>query len=308
MVTLPKRVSVVGAGTMGAGIAVVFARGGADVRVAARRPESIERARRRADEILGGFGDAAAAAHVSFTVDVPEALAGAELVVETIVEAVEPKRAVLALAEEHAAPGAILTSNTSSLSLGELASELSRPGRFAGLHWLNPPELVELVEVVGADATEPGVLETLRGWMEALGKAPVVVRRDVPGFVANRLQYALLREAFALVESGVCGYEDVDRALTRGLGARWAAVGPYETMDLGGLDIFRAVAGNLLPELSISTEPPAFLRDAVERGVLGAKSGEGLRGRYDEQALEKLAARRERILRALPTLRDEGGR
>ena len=289
---------------MGAGIAGVFAVAGADVTVAARRTSSLEAAEKRAAGIVAGLGDAAASARLTFTTDLPAALDGAGLVVETIDEQVEPKRAVLGLAEAHAAPDAILTSNTSSLSLGELASGLARPGRFAGFHWLNPPELVELVEVVGTDVTEPGVLETLRLWTEALGKAPVVVRRDVPGFVVNRLQYALLREAFALVQSGVCGYEDVDSALTRGLGARWAAVGPYETMDLGGLDVFRTVAGNLLPELSTATEPPEFLHEAVERGALGAKSGEGLRGRYDSAAIEKLAARRERILRALPGLRD----
>jgi 3-hydroxybutyryl-CoA dehydrogenase len=288
---------------MGAGIAAVFAVAGAEVRVAARRAVSLEAAEQRSGGIAAGLGDAAASERISFTTDLPAALEGVGLVVETISEQMEPKREVLALAEKHAASDAIITSNTSSLSLTELASGLARPGRFAGYHWLNPPELVELVEVVGTEATEPDVLEALRAWTEALGKAPVVVRRDIPGFVVNRLQYALLREAFDLVESGVCSYEDVDRALTRGLGARWAAVGPYETMDLGGLDVFRTVAGNLLPELSTATEPPRFLRDAVERGALGAKSGEGLRGRYDAAAVEKLAARRERILRALPGLR-----
>jgi len=129
-----------------------------------------------------------------------------------------------------------VTTNTSSLPLAVLADGLERPERFASLHWFNPPELIELVEVVGSEGTAPETIETLQAWVEALGKAPIVVRRDVPGFVANRLQHALLREAYALVDAGVCSLADVDRAVTHGLGARWAAIGPFETMDLAGLD------------------------------------------------------------------------
>jgi 3-hydroxybutyryl-CoA dehydrogenase len=158
--------------------------------------------------------------------------------------------------------------------------------------------------VVGAEESDPAVLETLADWMRALGKAPVIVRRDVPGFVVNRLQYGLLREAWALVDQGVCSFEDVDRALTHGLGARWAAVGPFRTMDLGGLDVFRAVAGNLLPELSTAREPPRFLEQAVEHGKLGAKSGRGLLGEYGPDDIAAIAAQRERVLRGLRHLRE----
>jgi 3-hydroxybutyryl-CoA dehydrogenase len=220
--------------------------------------------------------------------DLDEALAGADLVVETIVEEVEPKREVLARAEELAAPAALLTTNTSSLSLAEVGRYLSRRERFAGLHFLNPPELVGVVEVVGAEGTAAETLATLKAWMEALGKLPVVVRRDVPGFVVNRLQYALLREAYALVDAGVCSFEDVDRAVTAGLGARWAAIGPFETMDLAGLDVHATVAANLWPELSTTTEPSASIEKARERGHI----------REDLDA-ETLEARRDRVLRLL---------
>ena len=227
---------------MGAGIARIFADGGRGS-PQARREESLEAARERAGEA------------VAMTTDLDEALTGADLVVETIVEEVEPKRGVLARAEELAAPDAILTTNTSSLSVDEVGGELQRPERFAGLHFLNPPELVQVVEIVGGARTAPETLETLRGWMEELGKAPVVVRLDVPGFVVNRLQYALLREAYALVDAGVCSFEDVDRAVTAGLGARWAAIGPFQTMDLAGLDVHAAVAENLWPELATTSKP-----------------------------------------------------
>jgi 3-hydroxybutyryl-CoA dehydrogenase len=298
-VSLPAEVAVIGAGAMGAGIARVFADAGASVRLCARRETSLEDARPR----LGENPD-----RVRTTTSHDEALDRAELVVETIVEELGPKRELLQRAEEVAAPDAILTTNTSSLPLAPLAAALRRPERFAGLHWLNPPELVELVEVVGAGQTEPAVLSTLAGWMEALAKAPIVLPRQVPGFVVNRLQYALLREAFALVEQGVCTYEDVDRALTRGLGVRWAAVGPFETMDLGGLDVFGAVARNLLPELSNAAEPPAFLDQAVASGRHGVKSGRGLLGDYAPEAIEAIAARRERVARAVAKARNEEAR
>ena len=270
---------------MGPGIARIFADGGAPVRLMARRRASLETARKR----LG-------ASTVTTTTSLDEALEGAELVVETIAEDAEQKRALLAAAEGVAAPDALVTTNTSSLPLDVLEEALRRPERFAGLHFLNPPELVEVVEVVGGEHTAAATLETLAGWMRELGKAPIVVRRDTRGFIVNRLQYALLREAYALVDSGIASFEDVDRAVTHGLGARWAAIGPFETMDLAGVDVHAAVAANLWPELSNTTEPSPSIARAVE-------SGEPLSGETPPQVLRE---RRDRVLRGLPALREDG--
>jgi 3-hydroxyacyl-CoA dehydrogenase len=283
-VTLPREVAVIGAGTMGAGIARIFAAGGASVRLMARREASLDSARERLGET-----------DMRLTTSLDEALTGADLVVETIVEQVDPKREVLTRAEELAAPEALVTTNTSSLPLAAFEGALSRPERFAGLHFLNPPELVEVVEIVGGEDTAPETLETLAGWMEELGKAPVVVRRDIPGFVVNRLQYALLREAYSLVDSGACSFADIDRAVTHGLGARWAAIGPFETMDLAGLDVHAAVAANLWPELANTTEPSETIAKTLERGGL-------LRG---DTAPDVLKARRDRVLRGLKALRED---
>ena len=282
--TLPRAVAIIGAGTMGAGIARIFAGGGASVRLMARREASRDSARERLGET-----------DMRLTTSLDEALTGADLVIETIVEQVEPKREVLTRAEELAAPEALVTTNTSSLPLAAFEGALSRPERFAGLHFLNPPELVEVVEIVGGEDTAPKTLETLAGWMEELGKAPVVVRRDIPGFVVNRLQYALLREAYSLVDSGVCSFADVDRAVTYGLGARWAAIGPFETMDLAGLDVHAAVAANLWPELANTAEPSATIAKTLERGG-------SLRGETDPDVLK---ARRDRVLRGLKALRED---
>ncbi len=275
---------MIGAGTMGAGIARIFAEGGASVRLMARREASLDSARERLGE-----------ADMRLTTSLDEALTGADLVVESVTEQVEPKREVLTRAEELAAPGALVTTNTSSLPLAAFEGALSRPARFAGLHFLNPPELVEVVEIVGGEDTAPETLETLAGWMEELGKAPVVVRRDIPGFVVNRLQYALLREAYWLVDSGVCSFADVDRAVTYGLGARWAAIGPFETMDLAGLDVHAAVAANLWPELANTREPSEAIAKTLE-------SGGSLRGETDPDVLK---ARRDRVLRGLKALRED---
>jgi 3-hydroxybutyryl-CoA dehydrogenase len=288
-------VAVIGAGAMGAGIARVFADAGASVRLCARRESSLEAARPRLGENEP---------RVQPTTSADDALAGAELVVETIVEELGPKRELLVRAEELAAPEAILTTNTSSLPLAPLAAALGRPERFAGLHWLNPPELVELVEVVGAEATAEATTDALVDWMEQLGKAPVVVRRDVPGFIANRLQYALLREAYALVDAGVASFEDVDRAVVHGLGSRWAAIGPFETMDLAGLDVHAAVAANLWPELARGDAPSPTIARVLETGALGVKNGRGLRGEYGEAAADALKERRNRVLRGLRALRE----
>jgi 3-hydroxybutyryl-CoA dehydrogenase len=297
-VELPREVAVVGAGTMGAGIARFFAAAGASVRLSSRRESSLDAARARLGE---------RAQQVRLTTSADEALAGAELVIETIVEETEPKRAQLARAEELASPEAILTTNTSSLGLASLAEGLQRPERFAGLHWFDPPELVELVEVVGGEHTASETIGTLVAWLERLGKTPVVVRRDLPGFVANRLQYALLREAYALVDAGVCSFADVDRAVIYGLGARWAAVGPFESMDLAGLDVHAAVAANLWPELANDSDLSESIERALETGALGVTSGRGLRGEYGPAAVAALLERRDRVLRGVPALRDGTG-
>jgi 3-hydroxybutyryl-CoA dehydrogenase len=225
--------------------------------------------------------------------------------VESIAEDMDAKRAVLARTEGLLADDGILTTNTSSLTLSALGGALAHPERFAGWHWFNPAELVPLVEVVAGPRTAPAVVERLLALSRTIGKAPVAVRRDVPGFVANRLQYALLREAYALVEAGVCGVEDVDRAVVAGLGARWAAIGPFATMDAAGLEVHEAVAAQLFPELSRSTAVPALLRELRSRGATGARGGSGLRGTYPPGAAGRMAERRDATLALLGHARPE---
>jgi 3-hydroxybutyryl-CoA dehydrogenase len=298
---LPARAVVIGAGTMGARIAACLARAGVEVCATARRPQTLRSAAAAIRAALADLGDDAGpvADQVLLTTDADDELARADLVIETIREDLAAKTAVLGHLTRRARPDAIVTTNTSSLDLAALAAAAAGPERFAGLHWFNPADLIALVEVVPAPGTSAATIETLRAWMLGLGKTPVVLTKAVPGFVANRLQYALIREAYALVAGGVCTWADADLAVTSGLGPRWAAVGPFQTMDLAGLDVHLAVARALFPVLAAGSEPPDLLAELVAGGRLGAKSGAGLLGDYPPHRLEALAALRDSLLRSI---------
>jgi 3-hydroxybutyryl-CoA dehydrogenase len=300
-------VLVLGGGTMAAGIAARLVAAGIDTVVLVRRAEAVvatrEEVARRMARLDGyhliGTRTAAVGQGAQLTVTHGEPTGTFALAVESVAEDLAVKRAVLAQAERALAADGVLATNTSSLSLAGLARGLARPERFAGWHWFNPAELVPLVEVVGGPQTAPVTLQRLAELSAAIGKQPVTVRRDVPGFVANRLQYALLREAYALVEAGVCDVADVDRAVVSGLGARWAAIGPFAAMDAAGLDVHEAVAAQLFPQLSRDTGLPGLLRRARARGETGVKGGRGLCGAYPPEAAHRLAARRDDVLALL---------
>jgi len=290
---------------MGAGIAAALALAGVPTTVVVRRPEAVAeagegvRGRLEAHERLG-LASREQADDAAGLVDVRLGPGGGpyELVFETVAEELAAKCQLLARAEPLVAEGGVLCTNTSSLPIGELAAALDEPGRFAGWHWFHPADLVQAVEVVPGPATRREVVERLAGWSRALGKTPIVLAKETPGFVANRLQYALLREAYALVAGGVCTVEDVDAAVTDGLGARWSAIGPFASMDLAGLDVHSAVARRLFPVLSKEEDVPGLLAETIGSGALGAKNGAGLRGNYTADELAAVLARRDEALAA----------
>jgi 3-hydroxybutyryl-CoA dehydrogenase len=296
---------------MGTGIALAFARAGTHVSLTTRRETTLNRSRERlteslrllvkhglvspwvAKEIPKRIATSTSFDSLDFRVD---------LVVESIAESLDEKRTILQRVEGNAAPHTIITTNTSSLPLTELSEVLRRRENFAGYHWFNPPEFVQLVEVVSGPKTREETTDRLIAWSAAIGKQPILIQREIEGFVANRLQYALIREAYALVERGICSIQDVDRVIRAGLGPRWAAVGPFESMDLAGLDVHWEVVRQLFPTLANSTEPPILLERLVEEGSFGAKSHRGLYGRYDQATLKRLTERRASVLLALERL------
>jgi 3-hydroxybutyryl-CoA dehydrogenase len=297
---------------MGGGIALSFALAGSRVGLMSRTHGTIDRARMRIAESLAllqevdGLLEADAArvsSRIRTTTSLPECVRDARLVVESVPERLTDKIEVLRQAEELVDRDAILTTDTSSLPVETIGEALARPQTFAGLHWFNPAEFVRLVEVVPVAATSPETVDSLRRWMEAVGHTAIQAG-PVPGFVANRLQYALLREAFALVESRVCTYEDVDLAIRTGLGPRWAAVGPFESLDLAGLDVHLAVAEQLYQHLSNATVPFQIVEELVERGALGCKTGEGIYGDYTQERVQELVRRRDLMLLAIRNVID----
>ncbi len=290
----PLRVAVLGAGRMGAGIAAEYAAAGHAVTVTTSAGTGAEVALERVRAQLAELG---ATAEVGWAGSSPEAATGADVVVESLPELLELKAAELAAAQA-VAPGAILASNTSSLSLAAIGAGLSDQSRLLGAHYLNPPLAFPVVELVGGPATDPAALERMGAILRSLGKRPVVVR-DVPGFVLNRLQMALLREAVDLVDDGVVGAADLDLLIRDGLGRRWSAIGPFATVAIGGPATFRRVAEELYPVLSRRDQPPesldrlgldesavAVLRAARDRALGQPSRGDRPGGRLEPRAGE----------------------
>jgi 3-hydroxybutyryl-CoA dehydrogenase len=272
------KIAVVGAGLMGHGIAQVAALAGWPVTLHDPSEEALASAPARVRANLAALDrDPAAADAIRLAADLGDAVRDADLVVEAAPEYLDVKRAVFARLDGLTRPEAILASNTSVISIGAIAEVVADPGRVLGTHWWNPPYAVPLVEVIQAPATRPAVVEQVMAALAALGKDPVHVRRDIPGFIGNRLQHALWREAFALIDAGVCDAETIDRVVTTTFGARMPVLGPMENADLIGLDLALAIQDYLLPSLDRSTEPSATLRAHVEAGELGMKTGRGLR-------------------------------
>jgi 3-hydroxyacyl-CoA dehydrogenase len=299
---------VIGTGTMGPGIAQVLAMGGYDTVLCGRTDESVaaglERARLAAANLLkAGLASAAevdaAARRLSGSTDLEDAAANAGVIVESVVESIEVKRECFRRLDAAAAADAVLATNTSGLRITDIAAGLERPGRVAGMHWWNPPYLMPLVEVVSGERTAPETVETVVNIARDLGKEPVVVRQDVPGFIGNRLQYALLSEAVRLVETGVASAEDVDRAMRSGPGLRYAALGPLEAADFIGLDVVADIMSYLLPALHASLSTPGLLKELVREGKLGSKSAGGFYDYTDESEAERLGQRDERLAELL---------
>ena len=279
-------VAVLGAGTMGAGIAAVLAAHGHDVRLYSRTASTLEAARQ-----LIAAHDATAAERVTTTTDLDEAARDAALVIESVAEDLALKRETFARIEPLVADDAVLTTNTSSVRITEIAAALADPTRLVGLHWFNPPTVMPLIEIVRGERTSDATVTTAQALCAEIGRESIVVDRDVPGFVVNRLQYALLREAIALVEGGIATVADVDRAVSTTLAPRWSALGPLGLMDLAGLDVVEKVSGILMSDLDATGGVPRTVADLVAEGHLGAKSG---RGFYPWSAADADRARAER--------------
>ena len=292
---------VVGGGIMGADVALVLARAGChttvveqgDVRRAAL-PAYFEAGLRQqgAERWTGRTRAVAALAELS----APE-WQQVDLVVECIPEKLPLKQALFAELVQHARPDALLTSNSSSFPISAIAQGLATRPRMLGLHFFMPAHLVPLVEVVWSADTDPAAAQALGDFMRRCGSVPVQVKKDLPGFLANRLQHALAREAFAMIDAGVATPDDVDAAVRFGFGFRFLAAGPVMQRDHAGIDTHCAAAATMYPSLAANTEPAAALSARGARGDLGMKSGQGFFA-WPPEAIAAERARYDTLLRA----------
>jgi 3-hydroxybutyryl-CoA dehydrogenase len=290
------RVAVPGAGLMGAQIGVEYALGGHDVIFIVRTEEPawqrIEQALMLVESTGLATPDQVASARdrISLSTDLADIGDGCDLVVENITEDLAAKGEVLALAG-RIAPRAVLASNTSSISITAIGDAAGFSERTIGTHYWNPPLLMPLVEIIKTERTATGLVEPVVAALQAMGKRPVVADRDVPGFVWNRMQLALLREAVWLVENGVASPETVDQIVREGLARRWRYTGPFQTAALGGAHTFERVAANLWPEISSATE----LHDLRRWLPDNPEELKELRARRDRGLVDDLKADRREI-------------
>ena len=302
-----SRIGVIGAGLMGHGIALNFALGGFDVYLNDTTEESLERALENVETSLGtlksvGLADKDSAAGVPSRIhtstSLAETVADVDFVVEAVFEDIEVKREVFAQLDQLSPERTILSSNTSSLMSSQLAPATKRPDKVVVANWWNPPYLLPLIEVVRGPQTSNHTIETTAGLFTRLGKRPVVLQKESLGFIGNRMQFALLREAISVVEQGIATAQDVDEVVKSGFGRRLSVAGPFEVFDLAGWDTISHIIDQLFPVIESSPDSPALIKDKVERGHFGVKSGRGFYPWSDEAVAEF----RDRIGSALATI------
>jgi 3-hydroxybutyryl-CoA dehydrogenase len=278
------RIAVVGAGLMGHGIAQVFALAGHEVTITDTVMASLDSAKARIAASLKDLGDDETAVERVFPHhDLAAAVREADYVVEAISENLPLKRQLFAEVERHVRPDTVFASNTSVIPITEIMGGLRHRERALGTHWWNPPTLVPLVEVIGTQWTSPQAIAWTMALHAAAGKQPAHVKKDVPGFIGNRLQHALWREAISLVERGICDAETVDTVIKAAFGRRLAVLGPLENADLVGTDLTLAIHQTVLRDIEHRPGPSPYLEKLVAEGKLGFKSGEGFRKWTPEQ-------------------------
>lgn len=294
-----NNVAIIGAGLMGNGLAQVFAKD-PDSKVILRdvvtKPNPFAQIRENLDLLIGKKAMTEEEAggilsRISFTNSLFEAVRDADLVVEAIPEVMEMKQDLFQELEQLCRPDCVLASNTSVMSITEIASKCKGKGRTIGTHFWNPPYLIPLVEVVMGEGTSVETMDLVYGHLKKIGKKPVRCMKDVPGFIANRLQHAIWREALSIVEHGIADAPTVDEALRYGPGLRWPVLGILENADMIGLDLSLNIQRYIVPYLEDSHEPSRLLEELVAKGDLGFKTGKG----YQTWTPEEAAASRKRL-------------
>ena len=293
-----KNIVIAGAGTMGSSMGQTFAKYGYNVVLYDVFPAALEKAEKlirlnQETEVSEGVvtqeESEALLERIAYT-EAKDCFGTADFVVEAILEKLEVKHAFWEETSRLVPRDALLASNTSGLSISSIAEVIEGPERFGGMHWINPPHLIPLIEVIQGKKTSDEAAEAIRDMALAVEKKPVIVQ-DAPGFALNRIQLAVLRECLHIVEEGIAAPEAVDDVMKYGLGMRYACLGPFEVCDLGGLDIFYNIASYLFEDLSDRKEPFGMLADRFEKGQYGVKNGAGFYDYSDGKDAEKIRYR-----------------
>ena len=295
-----KNIAIIGSGLMGSSIAQSFAISGYSVVLNDVKEDYLLKAKSRIIENLSMLVEEASIneekkhtslANITYAVDLEEAVQEADFIIEAIPEVIELKWELFQKLEQMIKPNTIVASNTSTFPITRLMEKASFPEQMIITHFFNPAHLVPLVEIVKHKQTKKEVVETTLDLIRSIGKSPVLLKKEISGFIANRLQTALMREAFYLLKEGVASAQDIDTAITAGPGFRWAFTGPIEIADFGGLDTWQRVFDNVAPDLDQSKEAPVMIQELVEQGKLGVKTGEGIYSYEDSTVSQKIDER-----------------
>ena len=279
-----EKIAVIGAGVMGHGIAQEFAIAGFDVRLTARSESSLKRAVANIEsntERLFSMGKVdssqvqLAIDNVTTTTSIEEAVDGVDMVMEYVAEDLSVKRNIFTQLDQYCPVHTILITGTSSLMPSDISTATTRPDKVLAAHYANPPYLLPFVEIIGTKECSENSIQTTVNLLTDMGKQPVVLKKEIPGFAAMRLQGALLREALWLVEKGVLNPSDVDTIIKTGIGRRWSVAGVFEVFDLAGWDLIESIGQWLFPQLENSSKIPSVLQQKIQSEKLGVKTGEG---------------------------------
>jgi 3-hydroxyacyl-CoA dehydrogenase len=290
-----RRAAVIGTGTMGPGMGAVLERAGIEVALHDVSEEAIERAKggvELARGVLERLGsERADGGALRFETEFSAALEGVDFVLEAVPEKLELKQEVFGQFEQQVSDDAVLSSNTSGIPITKIAEGLDHPERVIGLHWSNPPQLIPMIEVIPGERTNEETVVAAKGLIDRIGYYPSMLRKEVPGFVENRVLYAIMRECLALVDEGVIDAEELDLNVKWGIGYKLAVIPPMQLLDVAGLDIYESVAGYLNSELSTESGVSETITKLTGEGNLGLKTGGGL-FQYSEEELAELPKKR----------------
>lgn len=293
-----KKIGIAGAGTMGSGIAQIFARKGYEVVVTDLKEEILKGSKNLVsifnssliEEGLMEEGEVENIVNnIEYSLD-KKVFSVCDLIIEAIIEKMDIKQDFWKEVEEIAKTDAIFATNTSGLSINGISEKIQNKTRFIGMHFWNPPHIIPLVELIRGKETSDHTVNLLLELVKKIDKEPVVVKKDAPGFIGNRLQFAVFREALNIVESGIADIEDVDKAMKYGPGFRYPIIGPLETADLGGLDTFYYISSYLFRDLSDIKEPQEILKELMDKKELGVKSKKGFYDYFngrDEEVIKR---------------------